>query len=72
MFYALIVICTLTEPVCDAEHAVYADQSAPLFETEGECIAGARAHIVHTPLPMLKADTQYQIEITCETISRPA
>lgn len=72
MFYALIVICALTEPTCDVEHAVYASQSAPIFGTEEECHDASRAHLGYTLIPALKFGTEYQIEITCESTGSPA
>lgn len=71
-FYALIVICALAEPTCDAEHAVYATQSAPIFDTEQECLDASRAHIAHRYIPALRRGESYQIEITCETTGDPA
>lgn len=72
MFYALIVICAITEPTCDVEHAVYASQSAPIFDTEDECREGARMHAAHQSIPALLPGNEYQIEITCENTGRPA
>lgn len=71
-FYALIVICALAEPTCDVEHAVFAIQSLPIFDTEDECKDAAMAHLAHRRIPALVPGHDYQIEITCEAIAPPA
>jgi hypothetical protein len=71
-FYALVVICALAEPTCDVEHAVYASQSAPIFDTEDECKDAAMAHVAHRQIPALVPGQEYQIEITCESTGSPA
>ena len=72
MFYALLIICQAVAPVCDLDHAVYAEQSPPIFASEDRCVMGALAHLREMPLPRLEADTEYQIEIECEMTEEPA
>ena len=47
MYYALLLVCLASTPDCDAEHAIWAEQSAPLFSDLEECYAAARAHLRH-------------------------
>lgn len=82
MFYALLIICpfvaadpSANAPLaadCDLDHAIYAEQSPPIFETEHDCVAGALAHLHETVLPRIKEDTEYQIAIECEMTEEPA
>lgn len=71
MFYALIVICALDAP-CDLDHAIHATQSAPIYRSEDECVAGARAHLPRMDVPALREGVPYQVDITCETTGAPA
>lgn len=72
MFYALICICLLTEPVCDAEHAIWAEQSSPIFDDEDECQQAALIHVAHSKIDKLEEDTQYQIDVECTATGAPA
>ena len=71
MFYALLIICQAVAPVCDLDHAVDAEQSPPIFESEDQCIRGALRHLQERPQPRLEPDTEYQIEIECEMTEEP-
>ena len=72
MFYALLIICTAIEPVCDLDHAVDAEQSPPIFASEDQCVTGALRHLHQRPLPRLEPNTEYQIEIECDMVEEPA
>jgi hypothetical protein len=65
MLYALVVVCLAAEPTCDVEHAIFAEQSPPLFNSETECHHGAIAHLQNERIPSLKAETDYQVVIEC-------
>ena len=68
MFYALIVICAIGEPACDVEHALYAEQSPPLFSSPQECFDATVRHLHDMPLSDLrmKEGESYHLEVTCE------
>lgn len=69
MLYAWIVICLASAPSCDVDHldaAVHAEQSPPLFDTEEECHTRALRHLHESPIPELRENTEYQIDVECE------
>lgn len=72
MLYALICVCMIAEPICDAERAIWAEQSDPIFSSEDECQRAALLHVAHTSIPKLEENTQYQIEVTCTPVGDPA
>jgi hypothetical protein len=71
MLYAFVTVCALAEPICDAEHAIWAEQSDPIFSTEDECKRAALMRAVHASIPKLEENTQYQIEVTCTPVGDP-
>jgi hypothetical protein len=72
MLYALVCVCMIAEPICDAEHAIWAEQSDPIFDTEQECQSAALLRVAHADIPKLQENTQYQIEVTCTPVGDPA
>jgi hypothetical protein len=72
MLYALICVCMIAEPICDAEHAIWAEQSDPIFSSEDECQHTAVLRVAHARIPKLEENTRYQIEVTCTPVRDPA
>lgn len=74
MFYALIVICLVGVSECDIDHAIYAEQSPPLFSSIEECVEAARAHVIakYHDIPALRGADRFVLDISCETVGAPA
>jgi hypothetical protein len=68
MFYALLIICAVDAPTCDAEHAIFAEQSPLPFSSEEACRAGAFEHVreIWGRIPALRDGVEYQVVIDCE------
>lgn len=72
MFYALVFICMPGAVLCDVEHAFYARQSAPVFDSEDECLEGVKDHVTHVWRSLkLREGEQYPISISCEAALGP-
>jgi hypothetical protein len=69
LFYALVIICaTLGNPVCDPEHAVFAEQSPPIYSSDPDCQNGAHIYLLQQ-LAQIGAEFDqppYTTEIVCE------
>jgi hypothetical protein len=79
MFYATLIVCKAVtsdwdaKQECDLDHAVYAEQSPPIFDSEEECMDGVIERLYNYPIDGLDPDTQYDISIECEkTLGEPA
>lgn len=66
MLYALIMICLAAEPVCDLDHAIWAEQSPPLYDSQAECEAASIHYLTTVSPPQLVEGAEYQIEVQCE------
>ena len=45
MFYALIIVCAMTVPDCDAAAAMWLDESDPVFDDAEVCFGRAEDYI---------------------------
>jgi hypothetical protein len=69
MFYAMISVCLTSIQPCNVEHALWAFQSDPVWQTSDECFAGARDFVQTQDISGFKgfvAGEDYRIEVTCE------
>lgn len=68
-FYATILFCSLTAPVCDVDHAVFIEQSKPVFHSMDACYKSAQVRtqeIADDPPEMLDENSYYKFHIDCE------
>jgi hypothetical protein len=72
MFYALLIVCLASAPECDLDNAVWAQQSPPIFESNDGCVRGAMSHLHEVPIPQLKENTEYQIDVECTKAVLPS
>lgn len=68
MFYAVLIVCAIAEPVCDIDHAEWADQSPAIFSDETDCRQAAMRRLMDiVPLiPGYKRDKLYNMVVKCE------
>jgi hypothetical protein len=65
MWYALVAVCVASSTPCTIESAIWAQQSAPIFDSAEDCRDGVLEFLHKTEIPALKQDTQYDIEVDC-------
>jgi hypothetical protein len=68
MFFAVLIVCAMTEPVCDIDHAVWADRSPAIFADEADCRRAAMLRLMEiVPLiPGYKRNKLYNMAVRCE------
>jgi hypothetical protein len=71
--YALLFICALDAPSCDAPHAIFAEQSPLPFSSEEACRAAAFAQLreICGRISALRKGVEYQVVIDCEEAKLP-
>ena len=67
MFYAILAICLLADADCEVENAVYAEITAPVFNTMKECHDKMIEYVQNKSMSeKLKANEEYQIVVICD------
>lgn len=74
MLYVLIIVCAAAVETCDLDHAVWAEQSPPLFDDEDECFASAKLHLDMNwdDIEALKGLGEHKSVFICTEASEPA
>ncbi len=74
MIYVMIIVCAAAVPTCDVEHAVWAQQSAPIFDDADECFADAKLHLAMNwdDIDVLHNLGAHRTVLICTEVGNPA
>jgi len=66
LYYATLAICLLAYSDCEVENAVYAEITAPVFNSMQECHEKMIEYFNRRGFPNLKEDEDYQVIVICD------
>lgn len=60
MFYAIVMVCQLTLPVCTADNSILVEHSDAVFKTYDGCMVAAKEHL--NTLTLEPGEYRYHID----------